>query len=105
MKLRGDRHGRTSYEHPGSYEPAGRRSVGYSCAHGHTFEVPLASDVDAPAVWDCRQHGTEATILHEPEHEQKHAKPARTHWDMLLERRSIPELEDLLAERLRLLRG
>jgi hypothetical protein len=31
-------------------------------------------------------------------------KPARTHWDMLLERRSIPELEELLEERLTLLR-
>ena len=32
-------------------------------------------------------------------------KPARTHWDMLLERRSIPELEELLEERLTLLRA
>ncbi|MDP9317855.1 MAG: RNA polymerase-binding protein RbpA, partial [Actinomycetota bacterium] len=30
---------------------------------------------------------------------------ARTHWDMLLERRSIPELEDILSERLELLRN
>ena len=30
---------------------------------------------------------------------------ARTHWDMLRERRSIAELEDLLAERLNLLRS
>jgi len=29
----------------------------------------------------------------------------RTHWDMLLERRSIPELEELLKERLALLRA
>ena len=32
-------------------------------------------------------------------------KPARTHWDMLLERRSEKELEDILKERLELLRG
>ena len=35
----------------------------------------------------------------------KEEKPARTHWDMLRERRSIAELEDLLAERLTLLRS
>jgi hypothetical protein len=35
----------------------------------------------------------------------KAEKPARTHWDMLLERRSIKELEDILTERLELLRG
>ncbi|MGL5247728.1 MAG: RNA polymerase-binding protein RbpA, partial [Brooklawnia sp.] len=32
--------------------------------------------------------------------EEKDVKPPRTHWDMLLERRSIAELEELLAERL-----
>ncbi len=32
-------------------------------------------------------------------------KPQRTHWDMLLERRSEKELEDILTERLELLRG
>ena len=35
----------------------------------------------------------------------KAGKPARTHWDMLLERRSIAELEVLLDERLALLRA
>ena len=33
----------------------------------------------------------------------KEERYIRTHWDMLLERRSIAELEDLLAERLELL--
>ena len=37
--------------------------------------------------------------------EAKEVKPPRTHWDMLLERRSIPELEELLEERLALLRS
>ena len=35
----------------------------------------------------------------------KATKPARTHWDMLRERRSIEELEELLAERLDEIRG
>ena len=37
--------------------------------------------------------------------EVKASKPPRTHWDMLRERRSIEELEDLLAERLDELRN
>ena len=37
--------------------------------------------------------------------EVKVEKPVRTHWDMLLERRSEKELEDILKERLDLLRG
>ena len=39
-----------------------------------------------------------------PEVTPKETKHVRTHWDMLLERRSIPELEELLEERLTLLR-
>jgi hypothetical protein len=41
-----------------------------------------------------------ARLVDGSEPEQKKAKPPRTHWDMLLERRSIAELEDILAERL-----
>jgi len=37
--------------------------------------------------------------------EEKAEKPVRTHWDMLLERRSIKELEEILTERLEMLRG
>ena len=40
-----------------------------------------------------------------PTKEAKVEKPVRTHWDMLLERRSIKELEEILTERLELLRG
>ena len=36
--------------------------------------------------------------------EAKKVKPPRTHWDMLLERRTIAELEELLEERLQYLR-
>jgi len=39
------------------------------------------------------------------ETETKKVKPPRTHWDMLLERRSVADLEEVLAERLELLRG
>jgi hypothetical protein len=35
----------------------------------------------------------------------KKAKPPRSHWDMLRERRSIADLEQVLAERLALIRG
>jgi hypothetical protein len=37
--------------------------------------------------------------------DEKPVKPARTHWDMLLERRSREELEEILAERLAVLRA
>jgi RNA polymerase-binding protein len=31
-------------------------------------------------------------------------KPPRTHWDMLLERRTVEELDELLKERLEIIR-
>ncbi len=36
--------------------------------------------------------------------EPKKVKPPRTHWDMLLERRSVEELEELLKERLEIIK-
>ena len=41
-----------------------------------------------------------ARLVDGSEPEQKKAKPPRTHWDMLLERRSMAELDDILNERL-----
>ncbi len=35
----------------------------------------------------------------------KKVKPPRSHWDMLLERRSVADLEEVLAERLAVIRG
>jgi hypothetical protein len=32
-------------------------------------------------------------------------KPPRSHWDMLMERRSVADLEEVLAERLAVIRG
>ena len=35
----------------------------------------------------------------------KKVKRPRSHWDMLMERRSVAELEEVLAERLAVIRG
>ena len=42
----------------------------------------------------------EGTLIEGDVPEPKKVKPPRTHWDMLLERRSVEELEELLKERL-----
>ena len=72
---------------------------------GHQFEVPFASEATPPATWECKC-GQMAELIGEAteDEEQKPAKPARTHWDMLLERRSIEELNEVLQEQLALLR-
>jgi hypothetical protein len=103
--LRGSRLGAVSYETDRNHDLAPRRTVRYACPKGHEFDVPFADDAEVPAVWECRLHGTESKMVSGDVPEPKKAKPPRTHWDMLLERRSIPELEELLAERLEDLRG
>ena len=65
----------------------------------------MSMEADVPAVWECPRCGAEALSTSGIERVQKPEKPVRTHWDMLLERRSEKELEDILKERLDLLRG
>jgi hypothetical protein len=103
--LRGTRLGATSYETDEGVEPAARLDVAYDCPRGHSFMMPFSVEADVPARWECRQCGAIAIARDVPLPDEKAVKPSRTHWDMLLERRSIPELEELLEERLELLRA
>jgi hypothetical protein len=79
---------------------APRAAARYACPKGHDFEVPFSDDAEVPPVWECRRHGTESQVIDDVVHPQQPVKAPRTHWDMLRERRSIPELQVLLDERL-----
>lgn len=98
--LRGSRLGAVSYETDRNHDLAPRRTVRYACPKEHEFEVPFSDDAEIPPTWECRLHGSESDIVDGSLARQKVSKPPRTHWDMLLERRSVPELEELLNERL-----
>ena len=98
--LRGSRLGAVSYETDRNTELAPRQQGEFLCARGHRFIVPFAADAEIPLTWECRADGTTARLVDGAEPEPKKAKPPRTHWDMLLERRSVDELEEILAERL-----
>jgi len=103
--LRGARLGGQSFEDERGIEFAARQQVGYVCKQGHEFEIPMSAEADVPAIWECPRCGAEALAADGTKPVAKNEKPVRTHWDMLRERRSIKELEDILAERLDLLRG
>ncbi len=102
--LRGSRLGAQSYESDYGVDVAPRQNVAYDCPRGHHFEVPFSVEADVPSLWECGC-GAEAIRVDGLRPDDKKAKPARTHWDMLLERRTIAELEEILAERLELLRA
>ncbi|CAN5478116.1 RNA polymerase-binding protein RbpA [soil metagenome] len=103
--LRGARLGGQSFEDERGVEMAPRHDVEYVCPRDHVFTIPLADDAQVPAEWECPRCGALGNQVDGAEPEAKREKPVRTHWDMLLERRSIPELEQILSERLELLRG
>lgn len=103
--LRGARLGGQSFEDERGIEFAARQQIAYRCPRGHAFEITMSVEAEVPALWECPRCGEEALGVNTPEPEKKEEKPVRTHWDMLLERRSIPELEEILTERLELLRG
>jgi hypothetical protein len=91
-------------ESPATAELAERQDVHYDCPNGHVLTFPFSIEAEVPLSWEC--HCGALALLRdgdrpEPTTERTH----RTHWDMLLERRTIPELEELLEERLELLRA
>ncbi|MEI2775638.1 MAG: RNA polymerase-binding protein RbpA [Tetrasphaera sp.] len=102
--LRGSRMVSFSMETSQNVVPSERQIVVYVCPQEHRIELPFSIEAEIPATWECRC-GEEALLLDGALPDRKPVKPARTHWDMLLERRSIPELEELLEERLELLRA
>lgn len=82
----------------------------YTCTScGRDTILTFAADAELPEAWECRTcgaealrqigDGTTATVDHSGD------KTPRSHWDMLLERRTIPELEELLEERLAYVRA
>lgn len=98
--LRGMGLGAKSFEDEEGIEFAARRVLGFDCEKGHHFEVTFSVEAELPAEWECPRCGSPALRSDGTRAEEKETKPPRTHWDMLRERRSISELEVLLAERL-----
>ena len=97
--LRGSRLGAVSYETDRNHDLAPRQVARYRTDNGEEFDVPFADDAEIPGTWLCR-NGMEGTLIEGDLPEPKKVKPPRTHWDMLLERRSVEELDELLKERL-----
>lgn len=106
--LRGMRLGSQSMQTEEGVEFASRQRVQFRTADGETFDMIFASDAELPDRWQSPKSGKEGVLL-SPDGTpvdlvESEIKAARTHWDMLLERRTRDELEELLEDRLALLR-
>lgn len=105
--LRGMRLGTQSLQSEEGVDFSPRVVHRYRTASGQIEEVVFAAEAEPPATWECRSGegvlidgvagATDAALTEE--------KVQRTHWDMLMERRSIPELEEILQEQLDNLRA
>ncbi len=104
--LRGMKIGANSLESDVGVAFVERREEKYHCTNNHDFMVTFVSEAEAPLKWECKC-GASATLVGQTNstEEEKPNKPVRTHWDMLLERRSPEELQVILDERLKLLRA
>ncbi|SDM17630.1 RNA polymerase-binding protein RbpA [Allokutzneria albata] len=101
--------GGPQYPQPATEAPAARRTVVFVCPQGHNVEVTFAADAETPEVWECPKHGTESRVWYSDTgvggEENAVPRTGKTHWEQLCSRRSEPELEQLLAERLSELRA
>lgn len=102
--LRGMKLGSYSMESDEGIVLAPRVEAVYDTADGDVIVVPFSAEAEIPQIWEAPD-GSEALLRNAERPEPKPGKKVRTHWDMLLERRSIEELEELLEERLGLLRS
>ena len=103
--MRGSRLGAVSYETDRTHNLAPRRIARYRTENGEEFDIPLADDADIPGTWECR-NGMEGRLIEGGEVvEPKKVKVPRTHWDMLRERRSLDQLDELLKERLEIIKS
>ncbi|MBP6684016.1 MAG: RNA polymerase-binding protein RbpA [Leucobacter sp.] len=108
--LKGSRIGSTSLQGEAGVELSPRRTVEYITDKGVSFAVTFDADAEPPPEWTDQRSGEigflddEAGRTARAELEAKESAQ-RTPWDMLIERRSREELEELLDERLKLLRA
>jgi hypothetical protein len=101
--MKGSRLGAVSYETERNDNLAPRQIARYRTENGDEFDIPFADDAKIPGTWLCRNH-MEGTLIEGGDlAEPQKVKVPRTPWDMLLERRSIEQLEELLKERLEII--
>ena len=107
--LRGIRLGAQSLQSEEGVVFMERRETTYTCdTCGHDTTLMFAADAEPPQTWECRSCGAEARLKVDGQAvalDQNEEKAARTHWDMLMERRTRAELEELLEERLAYIRS
>lgn len=101
--MRGMRLGSQSLESEEGVAYSPRTKHEFQCPNDHVSEIVFASDAEIPQTWQCKSCPEQGTLLSDGKRikvDITDEKVARSHWEMLLERRSREELEEILQERL-----
>ena len=101
--MRGIRLGSQSLESEVGVSYSPRTKYEFLCPNGHSSEIVFAQDAEMPETWQCKSCSQFGTLLKDGKPitlSITELKTPKSHWDMLLERRSKVELEVILKERL-----
>ena len=101
--MRGMRLGSQSYENEVGVVFSARGKHSYVCPKSHLTEMVFSADAEVPNTWTCKQCSAVAILQSDGQDvifEAAEDKIPRSHWEMLLERRTREELEEILEERL-----
>lgn len=101
--MRGMRLGSQSLESDLGVELSARQKKTFRCPNGHEFSMVFSQTAELPETWECKSCPEIAIRLEDdspiiPTESTQEAP--RTHYDMVLERRTREELEELLQEML-----
>jgi ribosomal protein L37AE/L43A len=105
--MRGMRLGAVSFENERNVKLEARLEHEYRCPAGHVSLLKFAADAEVPPTWECKHCSKEAALCIDGEVSEAafaNEKTPRSHWEMLLERRTREELQELLDEQLENLR-
>lgn len=106
--MRGMRLGTQSLESERGVNYSARLTHVYQCVNGHQSELVFAADAEIPQTWQCKHCTAQAILLEDGKQvilDASEDKTPRSHWEMLLERRTRDELEEILQERLDYIRA
>ena len=85
--------------HSGAAASGDASGTGYFSTRTGAWDLVILVNPNSPTGRHIPKPELEALLRDADRPEAVPTKPARTHWDMLLERRSTDELEEILAQR------
>jgi hypothetical protein len=106
--MRGIRLGAQSLESEVGVSYSPRTKHNYQCPNGHLSELVFAQEAELPNFWQCKSCQEQAQLLTDGKLiklDIEDLKTPRSHWEMLQERRSKEDLEEILKERISYIRA